>query len=97
MFNIFKNKFIPRFVKAGNIKKIAVSDDYQIVQILDDYQWKQQHILFSVHLTYDNFKTDYKNVLDKNKKIVLFGNYHRMAEYYRFLEYNGYKPYLVKH
>lgn len=94
--NISKNTLTPRFINQRKFKKLVVDNNYQIVQILEDKEWIQDHILFSVHLTPNNFINEYKDKLDKNKKIVLYGDYHFMAQYYRVLNFNGYKVYLVK-
>lgn len=99
MFNIKNNSlnnFIPKFVKKKDLDKLMVSGDYQIVQIQNDKKWKEGHIIFSVHISPSKFKDEYKKKLDKNKNIVLYGEYHLMAQYYRILKFENYKVFSTK-
>lgn len=99
MFNIrnnYFNSFTPKFIKKKDLNKLVGTDNYQIVQIQNDRMWEEGHILFSVHIDPHNFLEEYSSKLDKNKNIVLCGEYHDMARFYRILKFNKYKVYLVK-
>lgn len=94
--NICSNDITPRYFSESKLNTAIIDEQYQIVQVLTDRQWKRNHIIFSVHFTPDNIWTDYAKKLDMNKKIIIFGNYHSMAQYYRLLNFKKYDVYLIK-
>jgi hypothetical protein len=61
------------FISKKRFNHILGNDNYQIVEINWDHQYRKNHILFSAHFTATNFKYQYKKKLDANKKIILFG------------------------
>ncbi len=94
--NISLNGFIPKYINKRNLRKITTSGKYQIVQILTERMWKEGHIIFSVRIDPRTFKEEYPTKLDKSKNIVLYGEKHSMARYYRMLMADKYNVYLVK-
>ncbi len=93
---IFRNNIAPRYVDAKDLKKMFCDDTHQIVQIISYKKWQEEHILFSTRISPDNFSKEIFTKLDPNKKIVLYGEYHSMAEYYRVLDYCKFNVYLIK-
>ncbi len=93
--NIFKKDIRPKYIESKNLKNLSRNIDYQLVHVMPREEWTNNHILFSVLIVPGEFKKVYKNVLDKTKKIIILGEYHHMAQYYRFLEYHGYEVYLL--
>ncbi len=94
--NISLNRFVPKYINKRNLRKITASGKYQIVQILTEKTWKKGHIIFSVRIDPRTFKEEYRTKLDKSKNIVLYGEKHSMARYYRILVADKYSVYLVK-
>jgi hypothetical protein len=66
------------------------------VDICPHHVWQKNHILFTINLTPTNFKYQYATKLDLRKKIIIVGEWHKNAHYYRILKTNGYKVYLMK-
>ena len=94
--NIWLDKFTPKFVSNKKINKLLLNENYQIIQILPKNLWKKSHIIFSVQIDPNNFINEYQNKLDKSKKIILYGNYHSLARFYRILKLNKYDVYLIR-
>jgi hypothetical protein len=94
--NILKTRLDLRFIRATELTGLIYNEAYQIVDICPHHVWMRNHILFTVNLTPTNFKYQYVNKLDRNKKILLAGDWHKNAYYYRLLNTNGYQVYLMK-
>jgi hypothetical protein len=94
--NLFKTRLDLKVIRATELTNLIYNEAYQIVDICPHHMWMQNHILFTVNLTPTNFKYQYADKLDRKKKILLTGNWHKNAYYYRLLSANGYQVYLMK-
>lgn len=94
--NLFFTRMTIRFIKSKKLSKVVHKNEYQIIEVITDLEWKQDHILFATHLTPINFWTEYSKKISKDKKVIIFGDWRRNAKYYRFLNNLGYKVFLIK-
>ncbi|MDR3257193.1 MAG: hypothetical protein LBT17_00155 [Mycoplasmataceae bacterium] len=92
----FKTKLNINFISKKKFNSILNNSNYQVVEINWDHQYRKNHILFSTHFTATNFQYQYAKKLDITKKIILFGEWRKLTRFYRILDFNSYKVYLVK-
>ena len=94
--NLIFTRMDIKFITPKQINKYANNYDWQIVQILPIDKWRENHILYATHLAPINFLNDFKEFINKNKNIILFGDWRRNVRYYRKLKHEGYKVCLLK-
>ncbi|GHU47076.1 hypothetical protein FACS1894218_0730 [Bacilli bacterium] len=68
-----KTRIDPRFINKKQMSKLVVDSKCQVVEIIWKHQWMKNHLLFSTRFTPINFRHEYETKLNRNKKIVLFG------------------------
>ncbi|WP_033159855.1 hypothetical protein [Mycoplasmoides alvi] len=83
-----------KFIK--NIKKYEINPKYQII----DFYWKKDQKIFKKYnsITFNKitFQFEFKNKLDKSKKIIIDGKWMELKYYYHFLKFHGFKVFLLK-
>jgi hypothetical protein len=93
---LIKTRLDIQFVSKQHFKQRLLNSEWQLLEITWSFLYNQKHILFSTHLTKLNFKKKYQCVLDRNKKIIIYGDWRLLTPYYRFLTNKGFNVYLIK-
>lgn len=93
---IFKTNFDFKFIKQSKLPKIQNDLRWQVIQIIASHNWRKQHLLYATTISPLNFKNEYKDKLNRKKKILIVGDYRKNKGYYHFLKKQKYKVYLLK-
>ena len=76
MYKIFDNLLFTRmsirFVSTKKAEKYKNDYNWQVVQVMPLHEWKKEHVLYATHITPIDFLNDYKEFINKDKKILLF-------------------------